>query len=113
MPVCPKVRRRIRPLFPRFAAISSVSLPGILSNIASKVLLEAFLLMDDTWKKIVKTANGKPPASPYEIPSEKITLDGVGEKSIEYPTCWRADLDSFVSGIGRHRRMHGSLLHFF
>ncbi|HBT76176.1 MAG TPA: hypothetical protein DEB39_04455, partial [Planctomycetaceae bacterium] len=85
------------------------------------------------WKKIVKTANGKPPggeycrrlkntkqpvadlppASPYEIPSEKITLDGVGEKSIEYPTCWRADLDSFVSGIGRHRRMHGSLLHFF
>ena len=39
------------------AAFSSVSLPGILSNIANKVLLEGFLLMDDTWKKIAKTAS--------------------------------------------------------
>lgn len=39
------------------AAFSSASLPGILSNIANKVLLEGFLLMDDTWKKIVKTAS--------------------------------------------------------
>lgn len=39
------------------AAFSSVSLPGILSNVANKVLLEGFLQMDDTWKKIVKTAS--------------------------------------------------------
>ena len=39
------------------AAFSSVSLPGILSNVANKVLLEGFLLMDDTWRKIVKIAS--------------------------------------------------------
>jgi hypothetical protein len=39
------------------AAFSSVSLPGILSNIANKVLLEGFLQMDDTWKKITKIAS--------------------------------------------------------
>ena len=39
------------------AAFSSVSLPGILSNIANKVLLEGFLQMDDTWKKVTKIAS--------------------------------------------------------
>ncbi len=39
------------------AAFSSASLPGILSNIANKMLLEGFLTMDDTWKKIVKIAS--------------------------------------------------------
>ncbi len=39
------------------AAFSSTSLPGILSNIANKVLLEGFLTVDDTWKKIVKIAS--------------------------------------------------------
>ena len=39
------------------AAFSSVSLPGILSNVANKVLLEGFLQMDDTWRKIVKIAS--------------------------------------------------------
>jgi hypothetical protein len=39
------------------AAFSSASLPGILSNVANKVLLEGFLQMDDTWKKIVKIAS--------------------------------------------------------
>jgi hypothetical protein len=39
------------------AAFSSISLPGILSNIANKVLLEGFLQMDDTWKKVTKIAS--------------------------------------------------------
>jgi phage major head subunit gpT-like protein len=39
------------------AAFSSASLPGILSNIANKVLLEGFSNVDDTWKKVVKTAS--------------------------------------------------------
>jgi hypothetical protein len=51
----PKYRRDSRGWLE--AAFSSVSLPGILSNVANKVLLEGFLQMDDTWKKIVKTAS--------------------------------------------------------
>jgi hypothetical protein len=39
------------------AAFSSTSLSGILSNVANKVLLESFMQMDDTWKKIVKIAS--------------------------------------------------------
>jgi hypothetical protein len=51
----PKYRRDSRGWLE--AAFSSVALPGILSNVANKVLLEGFLQMDDTWKKIVKTAS--------------------------------------------------------
>ena len=51
----PKYRRDARGWLE--AAFSSVSLPGILSNVANKVLLEGFLTMDDTWKKIVKIAS--------------------------------------------------------
>jgi hypothetical protein len=51
----PKYRRDSRGWLE--AAFSSVSLPGILSNVANKVLLEGFLQMDDTWKKIVKIAS--------------------------------------------------------
>lgn len=51
----PKYRRDSRGWLE--AAFSSASLPGILSNVANKVLLEGFLTMDDTWKKIVKTAS--------------------------------------------------------
>jgi hypothetical protein len=39
------------------AAFSSATLPGILSNVANKVLLEGFMQMDDTWKKVVKIAS--------------------------------------------------------
>lgn len=38
-------------------AFSSASLPGILSNVANKMLLEGFLTMDDTWRKVVKIAS--------------------------------------------------------
>ncbi len=48
----PKFRRDSRGWLE--AAFSSASLPGILSNVANKVLLEGFLTMDDTWRKIVK-----------------------------------------------------------
>lgn len=51
----PKYRRDSRGWLE--AAFSSASLPGILSNIANKVLLEGFLTMDDTWKKIAKIAS--------------------------------------------------------
>jgi hypothetical protein len=51
----PKYRRDSRGWLE--AAFSSASLPGILSNVANKVLLEGFLQMDDTWKKIVKIAS--------------------------------------------------------
>jgi hypothetical protein len=51
----PKYRRDSRGWLE--AAFSSTSLPGILSNVANKVLLEGFLQMDDTWKKIVKIAS--------------------------------------------------------
>ncbi|GHT10288.1 hypothetical protein FACS1894170_02130 [Planctomycetales bacterium] len=51
----PKYRRDSRGWLE--AAFSSASLPGILSNVANKVLLEGFLQMDDTWKNIVKTAS--------------------------------------------------------
>ncbi len=51
----PKFRRDARGWLE--AAFSSASLPGILSNIANKVLLEGFLTMDDTWRKIVKIAS--------------------------------------------------------
>ncbi len=51
----PKFRRDSRGWLE--AAFSSASLPGILSNVANKVLLEGFLTMDDTWKKIVKIAS--------------------------------------------------------
>ncbi len=48
----PKFRRDSRGWLE--AAFSSASLPGILSNVANKVLLEGFLTMDDTWRKIAK-----------------------------------------------------------
>jgi len=51
----PKIRRDSRGWLE--AAFSSLTLPGILSNVANKVLLEGFLMMDDTWKKIVKIAS--------------------------------------------------------
>ena len=51
----PKFRRDSRGWLE--AAFSSVSLPGILSNVANKVLLEGFLQMDDTWRKVVKIAS--------------------------------------------------------
>ena len=51
----PSIRRDARGWLE--AAFSSVSLPGILSNIANKVLLEGFLRMDDTWKKVTKIAS--------------------------------------------------------
>ena len=51
----PSIRRDLHGWFE--AAFSTNSLPGILSNIANKVLLEGFLQMDDTWKKITKIAS--------------------------------------------------------
>jgi hypothetical protein len=51
----PKYRRDSRGWLE--AAFSSASLPGVLSNVANKVLLDGFLQMDDTWKKIVKIAS--------------------------------------------------------
>ena len=51
----PKFRRDSRGWLE--AAFSSVPLPGILSNVANKVLLEGFLTMDDTWRKIVKVGS--------------------------------------------------------
>jgi hypothetical protein len=51
----PKYRRDSRGWLE--AAFSSTALPGILSNVANKVLLEGFLQMDDTWKKIVKNSS--------------------------------------------------------
>ena len=51
----PSIKRDARGWFE--AAFSSISLPGILSNIANKVLLEGFLQMDDTWKKVTKIAS--------------------------------------------------------
>jgi hypothetical protein len=38
-------------------AFSSNSLPGIFSNIANKTLLEGFLMVDDTWRKVVHFGN--------------------------------------------------------
>ena len=51
----PSIKRDLRGWFE--AAFSTNALPGILSNIANKVLLEGFLQMDDTWKKITKIAS--------------------------------------------------------
>ncbi len=51
----PKFRRDSRGWLE--AAFSSMALPGILSNVANKTLLEGFLQMDDTWRKIVKIAS--------------------------------------------------------
>ena len=38
------------------AAFSTASLPGVLSNIANKMLLEGYNYVDDTWRKISKIA---------------------------------------------------------
>ena len=52
--------------FPRFrrdasgwlqAAFSTLSLPGILSNVANKMLLEGYNNIEDTWRKICKIAS--------------------------------------------------------
>ncbi len=51
----PNIRRDARGWLE--AAFSTAALPGILSNVANKMLLEGFLQMDDTWKKIVKIAS--------------------------------------------------------
>jgi hypothetical protein len=39
------------------AAFSTVSLPNILSNIANKMLLEAYLNQENSWRKVVKIAS--------------------------------------------------------
>ena len=39
------------------AAFSTTSLPGILSNIANKMLLEGYSYIEDTWRKICKIAS--------------------------------------------------------
>lgn len=41
------------------AAFSSVSLPGILSNVANKMLLEGFNMTDQTWRAICKIGSVK------------------------------------------------------
>ena len=48
----PNIRRDARGWLE--AAFSTQALPGILSNVANKMLLEGFLQIDDVWKKIVK-----------------------------------------------------------
>jgi len=39
------------------AAFSTTSLPGILSNVANKMLLEGFNYVEDTWRKVCKIAS--------------------------------------------------------
>ena len=39
------------------AAFSTVSLPGILSNVANKLLLEGYNYVEDSWRRIVKIAS--------------------------------------------------------
>ena len=39
------------------AAFSTASLPGILSNVANKMLLEGYSYIEDTWRKICKIAS--------------------------------------------------------
>ena len=51
----PNIRRDARGWLE--AAFSSVALPGVLSNIANKMLLEGFLQVDETWRKVVKIAS--------------------------------------------------------
>jgi hypothetical protein len=52
--------------FPRFrrdasgwlaAAFSTLSLPGILSNVANKMLLEGYNYIEDSWRKVCKVAS--------------------------------------------------------
>jgi len=78
-----------------------LSLPGILSNIANKVLLEGFLMMDDTWKKIVKIAscNNFQQHTRYRMNGafkfEKVGADG----EIKHGT---VDEQKFVQQLGTH-----------
>jgi hypothetical protein len=64
------------------AAFSTVSLPGILSNVANKTLLEGFLSMDETWRKISKigTVNNFQKHTRYRMNGmfkfEKVGADG-------------------------------------
>lgn len=39
------------------AAFSTTSLPGVLSNIANKMLLEGYSYVEDTWRKVAKIAS--------------------------------------------------------
>ena len=41
------------------AAFSTMSLPGILSNVANKMLLEGYTYIEDAWRKIVKISSVK------------------------------------------------------
>jgi hypothetical protein len=54
------------------AAFSTTSLPGILSNIANKMLLEGYNYVDDTWRRICKfaTVNDFKTHSRYRLTSD-------------------------------------------
>lgn len=39
------------------AAFSTLSLPGILSNVANKMLLEGYQFVEDTWRRVAKVAS--------------------------------------------------------
>jgi len=54
------------------AAFSTTTLPGILSNIANKMLLEGYNYVDDTWRKICKfsTVNDFKTHSRYRLTSD-------------------------------------------
>ena len=62
------------------AAFSTSSLPGILSNIANKMLLEGYNYIDETWRKICKIAsvNDFKEHSRYRLTSG-FTFEKVGE----------------------------------
>ncbi len=63
------LKTALQAAFPIEAAFSTVSLPGILSNLMNKFLIEAFNAVETTWRRItaIRPVNDFKPTSSYSL----------------------------------------------
>ena len=112
--------------FPRFrrdasgwlqAAFSTLSLPGILSNVANKMLLEGYTYIEDAWRKICKiaTVNDFKEHSRYRMTGsftfEKVGADGEIKhgKLDELPYGQKADTHGIMFALTRQMIINDDL----
>ena len=112
--------------FPRFrrdasgwlqAAFSTMSLPGILSNVANKMLLEGYNYIEDAWRKICKiaTVNDFKEHSRYRMTGsftfEKVGADGEIKhgKIDELPYGQKADTHGIMFALTRQMIINDDL----
>ena len=112
--------------FPRFrrdasgwlqAAFSTMSLPGILSNVANKMLLEGYNYIEDAWRKICKIAsvNDFKEHSRYRMTGsftfEKVGADGEIKhgKVDELPYGQKADTHGIMFALTRQMIINDDL----